>query len=135
MPDAFPELQELAGWLGQQPPSPLTTTTSPLVYGYVRTPESQPSYAEACADLLTWWSVARGWRLGVIFRDVGVGCAHEARPGFTGLLDVLQLPEAAFALVVTSDHLDRRPTEATRRTAKIRRTGCQVRILADEVTA
>ncbi|MFK0250868.1 recombinase family protein [Amycolatopsis azurea] len=135
MRDAFPDLHELAGWLGRQPPLPLTDTAAPLVYGYVRTPEPQPSYADACADLLTWWSVTRGWRLGVVFRDVGVGCSQSVRPGFTGLLDVLRLPEAAFALVVSRDQLARKPEEATRLGAKIRRTSCHLRVLADEVTA
>jgi DNA invertase Pin-like site-specific DNA recombinase len=128
----YPELQELADWLKTTPvvapPAP-----PPLVYGYVRTAEPAPDYADACETLLTWWSASRGWQLGVVFRDVGVGCGKVVRPGFTGLLDVLRLPEAAFAVIVETKQLGRRPEDVARQMGQIQRTGTFVRALVDEV--
>ena len=127
----YPDLQELADRLKKLPivtPSALPS----LVYGYVRTAEPAPDYADACSDLLTWWTASCGWQLGVVFRDVGVGCGRAVGPGFTGLLDVLHLPKVAYAVVVTTQ-LGRKPKDAARLTAEIHRTGATLRVLADEV--
>lgn len=127
----FPDLEELADWLKTapviSPPAP-----PPLVYGYVRTAEPEPSYADACSDLLAWWCGSRGWQLGVIFRDVGVGCGQAVRPGFTGLLDVLRLPKAAFAVIVETSQLGRSSEDVERKLTDIQRTGAFVRVLANE---
>ncbi|MDX3187856.1 recombinase family protein [Streptomyces sp. MN03-5084-2B] len=128
----YPELQELADWL-KTAPVIAPPALPPLVYGYVRTAEPEPDYANACSDLLTWWSASRGWHLGVVFRDVGVGSGEAVRPGFTGLLDVLRLPEAAFAVIVETKQLGRRPEDVARMMAQIQRTGASVRVLADEL--
>jgi DNA invertase Pin-like site-specific DNA recombinase len=129
---AYPELQVLADRL-KKLPIIAPSAPPPLVYGYVRTAEPAPDYADACSDLLTWWTASRGWHLGVVFRDVGVGCGKAVRPGFTGLLDVLRLPEAAFAVIVETKQLGRRPEDVARQMAQIQRTGAFVRALADEV--
>ncbi|MGW4059722.1 recombinase family protein [Amycolatopsis sp. NPDC004747] len=128
----FPDLQVLADHL-KKTPIIAPSDPPPLVYGYVRTAEPEPSYADACSDLLTWWCASRGWQLGVVFRDVGVGCGKAPRPGFTGLLDVLRLPEAAFAVIVEMKQLGRRPEDVARQVVQIQRAGALVRVLADEV--
>ena len=130
--DTFPELQVLARKLLQLPPAD-PPAAAQMVYGYVRTRTAQPAYADACADLLTWWSVATGLRLGTVFRDNGVASTALVRPGFTGLLDVLWLPDSAGALVIEIKHLSGTATIAKRLTSDIRRTGATVRILADEL--
>ena len=132
MAATFPDLQVLADCL-KKSPIIAPPASPPLVYGSVRTAEAEPSYADTCSDLLTWWCASRGWQLGVVFRDVGVGCGHAVRPGFTGLLDVLRLPEAAFAVVVETRQLGRRPEDVARQLAQIQRTGTFVRVLADEM--
>jgi hypothetical protein len=99
----------------------------------VRTRAVHPAYVDACADLLTWWSVANGLRLGTVFRDHGVTSTALIRPGFTGLLDVLRLPDSAGVLAIESKHLSGTAAIAKRLTSEIRRTGSTVRILADEL--
>ncbi|MCU1679450.1 MAG: hypothetical protein JWQ81_189 [Amycolatopsis sp.] len=133
--DAFPDLQLLAKKLLQLPPAE-PPATAQMVYGYVRTRalQSAHAYANACADLLTWWSVASGMCLGTVFRDQGVASTALIRPGFTGLLDVLRLPDSACALVIDRTHLSAFSAIAKQLTADIRRTGSTVRILADELS-
>ncbi|MFI5588141.1 recombinase family protein [Amycolatopsis sp. NPDC051758] len=131
----FPQLQELADRLKAQPRVVAPAAEPLLAYGYVRTPELEPSYADTCADLLTSWSAACGWQLGVVFRDVGVGSCQLRRPGFTGFLDVLALPQAALALALETPQLARRPEEAIRLGCVIRRTGVDLRVLAEELAA
>ncbi|WP_329067756.1 hypothetical protein [Amycolatopsis sp. NBC_01480] len=130
--ETFPELHVLARKLLTIPPAEYPANPQ-MVYGYVRTGTVDPAYADACADLLTWWSVASGLRLGTIFRDRGVASTALIRPGFTGLLDVLRLPDSASALVIESKHLSGTATIAKQLTAEIRRTGSTLRILADEL--
>jgi DNA invertase Pin-like site-specific DNA recombinase len=131
--DAFPELQLPAKKLLQFPPAE-PPATAQMIYGYVRASTTKPAYADACADLLTWWSVATGVRLGTVFRDHGVASTTLVRPGFTGLLDVLRLPDSAGALVIEGKHLSDTARIAKQLTADIRRTGSTVRILADEMS-
>jgi hypothetical protein len=128
----FPDLQVLADRLKQAPiiASPIPP---PLMHGHVRTAEPQPDYADACSDLLTWWSASRGWELGVTFRDVGVGRGQAVWPGLTGLLDVLRLPKAAFAVIVEMKQLGRKSEDVARQMAQIQGTGAFVRVLADEL--
>ena len=129
----FPELQQLANRLRERVPYSAPAAKPLLVYGYVRTPEREPSYADACGDLLRWWAEVKGWQLGVVFRDLGVGSSQRLRPGFTGLTDVLRLPEAALAVIVEKRHLSRKPEGVKQLTAAIRRTGSSLRVLADEL--
>ncbi|MCU1685405.1 MAG: hypothetical protein JWQ81_6144 [Amycolatopsis sp.] len=130
--DAFPQLQVLASKLLQLPLVD-PPTSAEMVYGYVRTNTVQPAYVDACADLLTWWSSAIGLRLGTVFRDHGVAGTALIRPGFTGLLDVLRLPQSAGALVVEGSHLSGSAAVAKQLSSEIRRTASTLRILADEL--
>lgn len=130
--DDFTELRALSLKLLAMPQA-LAPMTPPIVYGYVRTNKPYPEYVAACADLLTWWSTSRGWRLGVVFRDDGVGSTTKTRPGFTGLLDVLRLPDSAHALVIDQTHLSGTAKIARQLTADVRRTGATVRVLTDEL--
>jgi hypothetical protein len=104
-----------------------------LVYGYVRSPGPEPTYANSCAQVLDWWATAAGWELGAVFRDVGVCSSQLTRPGFTGLLDALLLPDAAMAIVVEKRQLSRKPDGLKRLRATIHQTGSGLRILADEL--
>jgi hypothetical protein len=131
--DIFPELQVLASKLRRRPPTALAANKRLTVYGYVRTDEHRPDYANSCTDLLTSWCAAQGWRLGSVFRDLGVDSETLVRPGLSGLLDVLWLPDSAGALVIDSTHLSAIASVATRLMLAVRRTGTKVRILADEL--
>jgi hypothetical protein len=130
--DVLPELQVLASKLMSRPAVKLPAGKRLTVYGYVRTEETAPAYASACADFLTWWSAGEGWHLGAIFRDLGVGSETLMRPGFSGLLDVLRLPDSAGVAIVDSTHLSGIPSVAKRLALAVRRTGTTVRVLADE---
>jgi hypothetical protein len=131
--DTFPELQALADRLEAKPPRKLPASQRLTVYGYVRSDERRPVYADACADLLIRWSVTEGWRLGTVFRDVGVGAETLVRPGFSGLLDVLRLPGSVGALVVDAAHVSSSTSVAQRLTLAVRGTGTTVLVLADEL--
>lgn len=133
--DVFPELRQLARQLNDYQPDVKPVGTPLLVYGYVRTPESEPTYAEACGELLRQWATATRWELGAVFRDVGVGSSQLQRPGFTGLLDVLRLPEASLAVVVKRQQLSRKPEGIKQLTSQIWRTGASLRVLVDELAA
>jgi len=129
----FPQLQRLVHHLRERGLVATPAGKPLLVYGYVRSPEPEPAYANACAQVLDWWATAAGWELGAVFRDVGVCSSQLTRPGFTGLLDALRLPDAAMAIVVEKRHLSRRTDGVKRIRAAIRQTGSGLRILADEL--
>ena len=134
MADAvFPQLQWLVLALKERGLVATPAGKPLLVYGYVRSPEPEPTYANACAQVLDWWATAAGWELGAVFRDVGVCSSQLTRPGFTGLLDALRLSDAAMAIVVEKRHLSRQPDGVKRLRASIRQTGSGLRILADEL--
>ncbi|MEC3978159.1 recombinase family protein [Amycolatopsis sp. H20-H5] len=131
--EAFPELQALATKLIALPPADVPASKLPTVYGYVSAEQATPGYADACADVLTWWSVARGWRLSLVFRDIGIESTALIRPGFTAATDVLRLPEASGLLVISHGHLSPTRSVADRLALAVRRTGTTLRILADEL--
>jgi hypothetical protein len=84
----------------------------------------------SCRDPLGWWCLLRSWQLGVAFRDHDVSRTALIRPGFAGLLDVLRVPDSAFAVVVDTNHLSGMATVAKQLRSEIRRTGSTVRSLA-----
>jgi hypothetical protein len=129
----FPQLQRFVLHLKERGLVQAPTGKPLLVYGYVRTPEPDPAYANACAEVLDWWATAAGWELGAVFSDVGVGSGQLTRPGFTGLLDVLRLPDAAMAIVVERRQLSRKSAGFKEFRAAIRRTSSCLRVLADEL--
>jgi hypothetical protein len=131
--EMFPELQALADQLTHRSPVELPTSTSRTFYGYVRTDKRNLAYANACADLLTWWSTTEGWRPGTVFRDLGVSSETLNRSGFTGLLDVLWLPDSDGVVVVENAHLSDSALVVKRLTLAVHRTGATVRSLADEL--
>ncbi|WP_414940147.1 hypothetical protein [Amycolatopsis sp. cmx-11-51] len=131
--DVFPELQALAARLIAMPPVEAGASALPTVYGYVWAEHPKPAYIEACADVLTWWSVARGLRLSVVFRDIGLKPDALIRPGFTAATDVLQLPDVDGLLVLTRRHLSTEPSVADRLALEVRRTGTTLRVLTDEL--
>lgn len=130
--DAFPQLLRLALRLEQTEPAP-SIGALPMAYGYIRTPEREPAYADACGDLLGRWATTAGYKIGAIFRDLGIGSSQLIRPGFTGLLDVLGMADTATVVVVEKRQLSRKPADAKALSAAIRRTGAELRVLADEL--
>jgi len=133
MSPKYAQLQQLACQLRERIPFATPAGKALLVYGYIRTPEPEPDYADACGDLLRAWAATRGWELGAVFRDLGTGSSQLVRPGFTGLLDALRLEGSALALVVETRQLSRKPEGVKHLTAAIRQTGSSLRVLADEV--
>jgi hypothetical protein len=127
----FPQLQRFVLHLQERGLAAAPAGKPQLVYGYVRTAE--PAYANASAEVLSWWATAAGWELGAVFRDLGVASSQLVRPGFTGLLDVLRLPDAAMAIVVERRQLSRKAAGFKECRAAIQRTGSCLRVLADEL--
>ncbi|MCU1685206.1 MAG: hypothetical protein JWQ81_5945 [Amycolatopsis sp.] len=132
--DAFPEHQELCTRLLAKAATEPATPTNQVVYGYIHHTRRNTAYLAACADLLEWWCLSEGWHLGAVFRDRGVPGSTLIRPGFTGLMDVLQLNQNAYALVIETNHLFGTKSIATRLTSVNHRTGAKLRILTDELT-
>jgi hypothetical protein len=130
----FPELQVLAARLLTQPIAQMAAGKALTMYGYVRTDEAHPAYADACVKLLTHWSHTAGWRFGAAFRDLGVSSESLTRPGFEGLLDVLRLPDNAEAIVVHQTHLSAVKPIAKQLRAAVHLTGTSLRVLADELS-
>ncbi|MFF0149136.1 resolvase-like protein [Amycolatopsis sulphurea] len=133
--NSYPDLCDLRDRLATLPLPKLAASKPPAVYGYVRTAVFDMAYADGCTDLLRDWSQREGWRLGGVFRDLGVLGSVLERPGFTGLLDVLRLPDSTAALVLTNRHLSDSNSVAAHLTQTIRRTGATLRVLADVIEA
>ncbi|WP_370945379.1 recombinase family protein [Amycolatopsis sp. cg5] len=133
-PQSFPDLQALALRLLFRQYREVSSSQRPMVYGYIRCDEPQPDYVTACADLLTWWTMAEGWRLGTIFQDVGISAETVVRPGFTGLLDAVRLPDSAAAVVVDIAHLSTCELGARRLTMAIRSTASTLHVLTDALS-
>ncbi|MCG8914902.1 recombinase family protein [Actinokineospora sp. PR83] len=80
-----------------------------VVFGYVRSVSDRPGYVEGCKETLAWWCAREGWELWTVFTDVCSGVLEaDERPGFTGLLDALDMRPAAAVVVVDGGHLSHR---------------------------
>lgn len=77
----------------------------PLVYGYLRSATYQPLYIEACRRALERYCGKEKLLLCGVFTDYGVAADRVVRPGFTGLCDVLRLPDSFAAVIVKAEHL------------------------------
>ena len=131
--DMFPELQALSTKLLARPIPATPPSVRPRVYGYVRSTRPGAAYIAACSDVVARWCQHEDLELGAVFRDHGVGSTALVRPAFTGLLDVLRLPDSAYALVIGYKHLSGTAPIAKRLISEIRRTGSTLRVLADEL--
>lgn len=131
--DAFPDLRALAENLRDRQLVATAASERSTVYGYIRTSDKHLAYIDACEDLLTWWCVAEGWRLGCVFRDTGVDGNALVRPGFTALLDALQVTERSRVVVVHSTHLSPCLAVAKRLRLALRRVGATCCTLTDAV--
>jgi hypothetical protein len=135
MTDTYPELADLLVLLSRQPRPEQPAGKQLTVYGYVRSAVHDPAYGHACADILTCWAVRQGWRLGTVYRDLGVGSSQLIRPGFAALLDVLRLPGSGDVLVIEERHFSRTAAIAKQLQMAVRRTGSQTRVLVNELAA
>ena len=102
-----------------------------VYYGYLRTATSNE--ATSAYDALVCWCVDQGWYLSTIFRDVGMAPGSLRRPGFTGLLDALHLPDTAGAVVLDWTHLSDSAVIAKRLHLAVRRTGVELLVRDDAV--
>jgi hypothetical protein len=107
-------------------PRPETPDTRPLVYGYLRSRIARPSYIAGCVDTLERWCAHESWRLGGIFRDVGVPGGALVRPGFTAALDALGVGGSGGLALVNAGHLSHRPEIALYLADQVEHAGVQV---------
>jgi DNA invertase Pin-like site-specific DNA recombinase len=120
------------GWLTRKP------DFRPVAYGYLRAEHPDPEALAEARKAIAAFCVSAGLRLITVFCDQGEdGTADGAdvlRPGWTGLLDALGLPEATTLVVLDLDHLS--PHEVIREglLRQVRRTGAELRVMGDEST-
>ncbi|MET8763033.1 hypothetical protein [Lentzea sp. NPDC004782] len=98
----------------------------PLVYGYVRSTERRRSYIHACRRVLLGFCASERLRLCGVFIDQGVGPDSVVRPGFTGLCDVLRLPDSFAAVVIDTRHLSLDTQVAALLAQQVRSTGARL---------
>ena len=109
----------------------MTSADRAVYYGYVRTDTGNE--ATSAYDALVCWCVDQGWYLSTIFRDVGMCSNALRRPGFTGLLDALHLPDTAGAVVLDWTHLSDSAVIAKRLHLAVRRIGVELLVRDDAV--
>lgn len=132
-PDMPPKLEALADVLLARP-FVAPPAVDPLVaYGYVSTPDDDPSTRNAYAAVLDLWCYTEGWVFGAWFADAPVDADEALRPGFTGLIDVLPVYPRTVALIVESASLSPQVGTALAMQAVIRRTGAGLRVLDEEL--
>ncbi|WP_027945286.1 recombinase family protein [Amycolatopsis taiwanensis] len=94
-----------------------------VYYGYLHSEEDHGTAVEAAYEALVSWCVDQGRYLSTVFRDVGISSYSLRRPGFTGLLDALELPDSAGVVVIDWSHLSQSKSVAKRLALAVRRTG------------
>ncbi|MGW7492615.1 hypothetical protein [Streptomyces sp. NPDC054786] len=96
----------------------------PIVYGFLRLPKSSAARQTALAGALAEYSRSHELVLGAIFIERG-NTTSASSAAFTGLLDVLDLPDVYGAVLPSASHLGHRPIAERRR----RITGSGVRLM------
>jgi hypothetical protein len=98
-------LKALERALSQQSTFREASGSRPLVYGYLRSATYRPLYAEACQRALARYCLREKLLLSEVFIDHGAPADLVVRPGFTGLCDVLKLPDSFAAVMIKAEHL------------------------------
>jgi hypothetical protein len=96
------------------------------VYGYVRSTKRRPSYIRACRRVLERFCESERLRLCGVFTDQGTDPDTVVRPGFTGLCDVLRLPDSFAAVVIDVRHLSLNAQVAALLARQVRGTGARL---------
>ena len=102
------------------------SASRPLVYGYVRSATYRPLYVEACRRTLERYCHKEKLSLCGVFSDHGVPADRVVRPGFTGLCDVLRLPDSFAAVMVRAEHLSSDERIAKLLAEQVRATGARL---------
>jgi hypothetical protein len=95
----------------------------PLVYGYVLAVQRYPTYVTRCRRSLERYCHQWRLRLCTVFADQEDSLQ---RPGFTGLCDVLRLPDSSGVALLHHRHLSPDPATAALLLQRIQRTGARV---------
>jgi hypothetical protein len=98
----------------------------PLVYGYIRSTERRPSYVRACRRVLVRFCASERLRLCGVFIDQYTALDAVVRPGFTGLCDVLRLPDSFAVVVIDTRHLSLDAQVAALVAQQVRSTGARL---------
>ena len=83
--------------------------TAPRVFGYLRVGSRHKARVERWRARIAEYCAQEGLALELVFADLAVRDTELLRPGWTALLDVLNLKDAQIVVVPTEDHLSRDP--------------------------
>ncbi|MEV8399491.1 hypothetical protein ACWGCP_01090 [Streptomyces niveus] len=98
----------------------------PVVYGYLRLVHASPARCAALSASLAEYCRQHELRLSGLFTE---RCEPPGEtPAFSGLLDVLELPDVYGVVVPTASHLGPRTTAAERE-QRIKRTGARLLVV------
>lgn len=103
----------------------------PLVYGYLRAEEPDERELVVLRKEMNRFCAAYGYRLGAVFCDRGVPGDTIARTGFTGLLDVLQVPGVHGVVVPTLGHMSSHELVRKALVRMVERAGAQLIVVAE----
>jgi hypothetical protein len=114
-------IRELERVLSSPPIFRSVPTGRPLVYGYIRSHQ-----VRACGRVLERYCWRERLRLCGVFVDDGIAADVTMRPGFSGLCDVLRLPDSYGAVTVSLAHLSSDATIADLLAHRVRATGARL---------
>ncbi|WP_342781681.1 hypothetical protein [Streptomyces piniterrae] len=105
----------------------------PTVYGFLRLPKSAAARQTALTEALAEYCRNHELVLGAIFIERGTGAnAHSA--AFTGLLDVLDMPDVYGVVLPAASHLGPKPIAAERK-REIAGSGVRLMLVRDSKPA
>lgn len=120
---------ELEQMLSAPPIFRSVPTGRPVVYGYIRSTHRRARYVRACRRVLERFCWQERLRLCGVFVDHGIVGDVVTRPGFSGLCDVLRLPDSFAAVTVSTAHLSSDATIVDRLTHRLRATGARLLVV------
>jgi hypothetical protein len=102
-----------------------------VAYGYLCVEDADEAEVASLRKEIGACCVREGLRLVTVFCDRGVNPATMARGGFTGLLDVLALPDSTTLVVPDLNYVS--PQAAVREglLRQVKRTGCSVLVIRE----
>jgi hypothetical protein len=102
------------------------SASRPLVYGYLRSATYRPLHIEACRRSLERYCRKEKLLLCGVFTDHDIPADRVIRPGFTGLCDVLRLPDSFAAVMINTEHLSSDSRIVTLLGEQVRSTGARL---------
>lgn len=124
--DVVQRLESLWQGIAQPPRFREDSRDHALVYGYARLSSKRASHVQACRRVLVGFCGQERLRLSGMFIDQDTAHEQIQRPGFSGLCDVLRLPDSFAAVVVDADHLSPDAETAVALVGRIRSTGARL---------